>query len=159
MHHLTLNTRHSYLALRGDMPEDEIERHAQIIVDQEGPIPGIEDWFFDLMLPLDAGRRRKPREAFFQIADLLGMSKTPSVMGIVYWDREMAHEAWAQARMGYTAQKDSLQRLGMWRDMPANPPRPPWMAVWLTAFVLMEPMDAAQKFARDEQGLAWALMG
>ena len=70
----------------------------------------------------------------------------------------MTGSAWSQVLVGYQAMGVALQASKLWRKPPARPPETPWLAVWLTPFVILGDARIVRMFGDLEKCVAFALI-
>jgi len=125
--HFHLNSGQNSLSFRGEVGSEVIDHFLPVIDAQQGPLPGIDDWYLSLMFPLMENGSREPGAAYFQIADEPGLSIRPAIIGHCCWEPRLTAESWQQTLASYYELQDALMISGMWREAPNDPPKIPWV--------------------------------
>lgn len=159
LEHITFNTDHRARLPRPDLDAGTLEAARMLaFATQGGAIASLPGWYVDFQFPLEPDGKRLDGAAFLQLARQPGRSLSPAVMAVACWQPELSDAAWAQATVGYAAQKDVLAKLRFWREPGDAPTHLPWLAVWLTPWYLKVRPNEAVRLAAIEQLLVWAMV-
>lgn len=155
LNHLTLNTGHLRASPRSEVHGDVRRALRPIAETSGGPIPGLTGWYLHLIHSVESGL---DGSVYFQIARERGRSQRPVVQCMLCWQASEHEAAWNVAREGYTAHEPELRTMRLWRAPPPKPPTVPWLAVWLTPFVVrVDPLTLCA-FGDLERCVAWTLL-
>lgn len=73
------------------------------------------------------------------------------------WNEAISESTWEMCLHGYRAQANSLRTIGLWKEPPPRP-KAPWLAVFLTAFIVdLRSPDELSLFGDLERCVFWAL--
>ena len=134
VHHLTLNTGHVRQSPRSEVAQDTIDYLLPMVAAGSGSFLGL-DLGLGFVHPQTGDGVRIKGGAFFQIARKPGLPKDPFVMCFACWSEAISESTWEMCLQAYRAQANSLRKIGLWKEPPPRP-KPPWLAVFLTPFIV-----------------------